>query len=115
MRLRNLLFLAIALPAAVGVLAAYSIASEPIAYIASMFFGVYLYMMAAVALVLSISGTLLATIGKQRKYGCALILSSMMLLGSYIGGFQLMKALGCVVSEANGSNDMVPIPAVSPR
>jgi hypothetical protein len=100
--------LAVAASALIGLLAAYSIASEPIAYIASMFFGVYLYLMIPFVLALVIVAAIIAATSKQRKIAWALFLGAIVLPASYIGGFQTMRALGWVVSETNGSNEMRP-------
>lgn len=108
MKARNLILLAIAFSGLIGLLAAYSIAYEPIAYIASLFFGVYLYLMIPVVLALIIVAIIIAATSRERQLAWALFLSAIMLPVSYIGGFQAMRALGWVVSESNGSNEMRP-------
>jgi hypothetical protein len=107
--------LAVGISGCVGLLGAYSIASEPIAYIASMFYGIYFYMMIPFVLAFAISGIIFAVRFKQSKIAWALFLIAITLPASYIGGFQAMKAAGWVLSETNGSNEMVPIPPTNPR
>lgn len=80
-----------------------------------MFYGVYLYMMILVALVLAISAIILAVRFKQPKIAWALLLGGIMLPTSYVGAFQAMKAGGWVVSETNGLNEMKPIGPIEPK
>lgn len=101
--------LAIGLSALFGLGGAYSIASEPIAYIASMFYGIFfLYLLIPTVLILFVSGIVAASLGKGR-YAAALFLGCALLPFFFIGGFQAMRALGWAVYETNGSNEMRPI------
>ncbi len=93
----------------VGLLGAYSIASEPIAYIASMFYGIYLlYLLAPIAVASFIVGVILA-ISKDMKYAFPLFACSVVLPASYIGGLKSFEAVGLAQYKDNPINEMRPI------
>ncbi len=101
--------MAVGLCAFFGLLGAYSIASEPIAYVASMFYGIYfLYLLIPAVVILFVASIVAATFQKT-KYAATLFLSCLMLSTFFIGGFQAMRALGWARYETNGSNEMRPL------
>ncbi|MEO5858287.1 MAG: hypothetical protein ABIR33_04985 [Pyrinomonadaceae bacterium] len=93
----------------VGLLAAYSVASEPIAYVASMTYGILvLFVLPVVIVVLFISAIVAAILDKAR-YAAALVLCCILLPVSFLGGLQAMKVLRLARYETPGLNDMRPI------
>ncbi len=90
-------------------LAAYAVASEPIAYIASMTYGIiFLYLLIPAVIILFIGAAVAASLNKV-KYAAALFVSCMVLPVFFLGGLQGMRALGWARYEAPGVNDMRPI------
>jgi hypothetical protein len=101
--------LAIGLCAFFGLLGAYSIASEPFAYVASMLYGIYfLYLLIPAVIVLFVASIVAATFQKT-KYAATLFISCLMLPIFFIGSLQAMRALGFARYETNGLNEMRPI------
>ena len=109
MKARNLMLLATGLCALLGLLGAYSIASEPIAYVASMFYGIFFLYLLIPAIVILFVASIVAAAFKKTEYAATLFLSCLMLPTFFIGGFQGMKALGWTRYETNGLNEMRPI------
>jgi hypothetical protein len=91
-----------------GLLGAWIVASEPVAYIASMSFGILLFLMIPIVLVLVVSATVMA-IQRKVRYSAALFSSAILLPTFFIGGLQAMRAVGWARYEAPGVNDMRPI------
>lgn len=89
-----------------GLLGAYSIASEPIAYVASMFYGFFFLYLLIPAVVVLFVASIITAIFHKTKYAAVLFLSCLMLPFFFIGGFQVMRALGWARYETNGSNEM---------
>ncbi len=101
--------LAIGLCAFIGLTGAYSIASEPIAYVASMNFGIYfLFLLIPAVLVLFVASIVAASLRKS-NYATALLVSCILLPVFFIGGLQAMRVAGWARYETPGMNDMRPI------
>ena len=93
----------------VGTIGAYLIASEPIAYIASMSYGILVLFVLCPIVVILFIGTIAAASLNKANYAAALFLSCMMLPISFFGSLQGMRALGMARYETPGLNDMRPI------
>ncbi len=90
-------------------LGAYAVASEPIAYIASMTFGIiFLYLLIPAVIILFIGAAAAASLNKV-KYAAAFVVSCVMLPVFFLGGLQAMRAVGWARYEEPGVNDMRPI------
>jgi hypothetical protein len=101
--------LAIGFWASMGLLGAYAVASEPVAYIASMNFGIiFLYLLIPSVLILFIGSVVFAIFSKV-KYAVVLFAGCLMLPTFFLGGLQGMRAAGLARYEAPGVNDMRPI------
>lgn len=106
---RNLILISVGICLVVGLLGAYSIASEPIAYIASMSYGILVMFVLFPAIILLFIGAIAsASLGKA-KYAVALFLSCLMLPLFFFGGLQVARSLGLARYETPGFNDMRPI------
>ena len=103
------ILIAVLICSAFGFLGAYSIASEPIAYIASMFYGIYfLFLVIPVTLILTIAGFVLLGL-KRTRYAVPLLVSCIVLPVSYVGGLKAFEAVGLAQYKDNPVNEMQPI------
>lgn len=106
---RNLIVIAIALSALFGLLGAYAVVSEPIAYIASMTFGIlFLYLLIPLILILFLSSAAAASL-KKFRYAIALFVSCLALPTFFLGGVLTARSLGWAQYDQPGQNDMRPI------
>lgn len=105
----TLIFLSIFICAVIGGLGAYDIAREPIAYIASMSYSIYLLFlflpMIAILLVIAI----IAAVRNKLKYAFPLFMGCLVLPISYIGGLKAFEAVGLAQYKDNPINEMRPI------
>ena len=93
----------------VGTVGAYSIAIEPIAYIASMFFGI-LFWFVLIPVVLILFGiAVIAAIQKKMKCAGVIFMSSLLLPVFFIGGLKIMEAVGLARYKTSGLNEMRPL------
>jgi hypothetical protein len=103
---QNLILIGISLSAFFGLLGAYAVVSEPIAYIASMTYGIlFLYLLIPSILILFISAVAAASL---RKAGCAvaLFLSCVTLPIFFVGGIFTARSLGWARYEMSGVNEI---------
>ena len=84
-------------------------ASEPIAYVASMTYSILFLFVLVPLVVLLLIATIVATIFNKAKYAATFFLCCLLLPSFFIGGLQAMRTFGWAGYEAPGMNDMRPI------
>ena len=92
-----------------GLLGAYSVASEPVAYIASMSYWILVMFVLLPAVLILFVCSLVAAGLEKPKYASVLLLSCLLLPLFFIGGLQAMRILGWARYETSGLNEMRPI------
>ena len=88
------MLLAIGLSAFFGLLGAYSIASEPIAYIASMFYGIFFLYLLIPAVIVLFFASIVAAIFQKTKYAGTLFLSCLIASYFFHGRFSGDESFG---------------------
>ena len=90
-------------------LGAYAVASEPIAYIASMTYGILLMLVLPIVIVVLFVSAIIAAVLDKTRYAAVLVLCCILLPVTFLGGLQAMRMLGLARYETSGANEMRPI------
>ncbi|HMJ08485.1 MAG TPA: hypothetical protein VK468_05745 [Pyrinomonadaceae bacterium] len=94
--------------AVVGAVGAYEIAREPVAYIASMSFGILCLFFLFPTLLILFIVAVIAAIQRKMKYAAPLFLSCILLPVFFIGSLKVMEAVGLARYEKSELNEMRP-------
>jgi hypothetical protein len=105
----TLVLLSILIWTAIGGLGAYDVAREPIAYIASMTYGIYfLFLLLPIITILFVL-TIISAIKNKMKYALPLFIGCLALPTSFVGGLKIFEAVGLAEYKDNPINEMRPI------
>lgn len=94
---------------ALGLLGADAVASDPIAYVASMTYGILVMFVLPLVIAVLIVSAIVAAILDKAEYAAMLVLCCVLLPVSFFGGLQAMRMMGLAKYETSGFNDMRPI------